>query len=262
LPPGSFSVEFQNVSFGYNRNASADRFSPDQAGLENDELTLHNLSFHLEPGKVLGLLGRTGSGKTTITRLLLRLYEPAAGAIRLNGLALADIPLSNLRRRVAIVTQEVHLFKASVRDNLALFDQTIPDEQLVAVLNELGLGEWFEALPQGLNTVLASGGNLSAGQAQLLAFARVFLRDPGLVILGEASSRLDPATERLIERAVDRLLAGRTAIIIAHRLATLDRADDLLILAEGRVVEQGDRQRLLSSPASRFAELLQQGAAL
>jgi len=154
----------------------------------------------------------------------------------------------------------VQLFAASVRDNLTLFDASIPDERIMAVLAELGLLDWFFGLPHGLDTELQSGGGgLSAGEAQLLAFARVFLRDPGLVILDEASSRLDPATERLIERAVDRLLAGRTALIIAHRLATIERAHDVLILDSGRVREYGPRDSLARDDTSRFAELLRTG---
>src|SRR5207249_5291894 len=141
--------------------------------------------------------------------------------------------------------------------NLTLFDPGIPDDRIVAVLDELGLAAWYRALPAGLDTELAAGGGgLSAGEAQLLAFARVFLRDPALVILDEASSRLDPATERLIERAVDRLLADRTGIIIAHRLATVQRADDILILEGGRIREYGEREALRRNPDSRFAELL------
>ncbi len=152
----------------------------------------------------------------------------------------------------------MQLFGATLRDNLTLFDPAIPDERLLAVLRELGLGAWYAALPQGLDTPLAPDG-LSAGEAQLLAFARVFLRDPGLVILDEASSRLDPATERLIERVVDRLLAGRTAVIIAHRLATVERADEILILDGGRIVEHGPRADLAKSPTSRFNRLLRHG---
>jgi ABC-type multidrug transport system fused ATPase/permease subunit len=128
------------------------------------------------------------------------------------------------------------------------------------VLDHLGLRDWVEALPDGLDTSLqAGGGGLSAGQAQLLAFTRIFLRDPGLVVLDEASSRLDPATEALIERAVDRLLAGRTAVIIAHRLGTVTRADDILILEDGQVVEFGRRVELASDPESRLAQLLRTG---
>jgi ABC-type multidrug transport system fused ATPase/permease subunit len=220
---------------------------------------LHGLSLSLRPGEVLGVLGRTGSGKTTLTRLLFRLYEPTAGAIRLGGVGLPDTPLDELRRRVGIVTQDVQLFRASLRDNLSLFDQSIPDERIQAALEELGLGPWLRALPAGLDTELAGGEGLSAGEAQLLAFARVFLRDPGLVILDEASSRLDPATERLIEQAVGRLLHSRTAIIIAHRLATVQRADTILILDDGAVAECGPRADLMGDETSRFSELLRVG---
>jgi ABC-type multidrug transport system fused ATPase/permease subunit len=154
-----------------------------------------------------------------------------------------------------MVTQDVQVFNSSIRDNLSFFDGSVPDEKLVQVLSDIGLGGWFEAQPEGLDTELSAGG-LSAGEAQLLAFGRLFLADPGLVILDEASSRLDPATERLIEGAVSKLLRGRTAILIAHRLSTVDRADRLLILENGRVAEQGDRVALLKDPDSRFSQLL------
>jgi ATP-binding cassette subfamily B protein len=162
------------------------------------------------------------------------------------------------------VTQDVQLFHASVRDNVTLFDRAVPDERVAAVLEEVGLGGWLSNLPEGLSTDLAPGGGangLSAGEAQLLAFARVFLKDPGLVVLDEASSRLDPATERLLERAVDRLLSGRTAIVIAHRLSTVERADRVLILDKGRVVEEGAPARLAADPASRYSRLLRSGLA-
>jgi ATP-binding cassette subfamily B protein len=167
---------------------------------------------------------------------------------------------AELRARVAIVTQDIQLFSATVRDNLTFFDPGIPDERLMAALDTLGMGDWVRALPAGLDTVLASGGaGLSAGQAQLLAFARAFLRDPGLIILDEASSRLDPATERQLEHALTRLLQGRTAIIIAHRLGTLERVDQIMILEEGRVLERGPRAELLRDADSRYAQLLQVG---
>ncbi len=159
-----------------------------------------------------------------------------------------------------MVTQDVQLFHASVRDNLTFFDRRISDAQIEQVLRDLELWSWIQALPQGLETQLASGGqSLSAGEAQLLAFARVFLKDPGLVILDEASSRLDPATERLLERAVDRLLRDRTGIVIAHRLQTVQRADEIMILEHGEIVEYGPRAELARNPASRFYSLLQTG---
>jgi ATP-binding cassette subfamily B protein len=147
-----------------------------------------------------------------------------------------------------------------VRDNLTFFDPSIPDARILDVIHELGLRAWFEALPQGLDTVLASGGGgLSAGEAQLLAFTRIFLQDPGLVILDEASSRLDPATEALIERAVDRLVQDRTAIIIAHRLGTVQRANEIMILEDGHICEYGERAHLVRDPATHFYHLLQTG---
>jgi ATP-binding cassette subfamily B protein len=241
---GPLAVEFDSVSFGYGE----------------EEMVLHNLSFRLEPGRVLGLLGRTGSGKTTVTRLLFRLYDRASGSIRLAGHDIRGATLEQLRHSVGMVTQDVQLFGATVRDNLTLFDTTIPDQHILDTIYDLGLERWFKSLPDGLDTQLGpGGGGLSAGEAQLIAFARVFLRDPGLVILDEASSRLDPATEQLIERAVEKLLRGRTGIIIAHRLHTVGRADEILILEEGRIIEQGNRVRLTLDDDSRFSHLLKAG---
>ncbi len=214
---------------------------------------------------MLGVLGRTGSGKTTLTRLLFRLYEPQTGKISLApaGQPFVDIqqiPLPMLRSRIGMVTQNIELFHASVRDNLTFFDPTVPDDQILAALDTLGLCRWYDGLKSGLDTVLESGGSgLSAGEAQLLAFTRIFLRDPGLVILDEASSRLDPVTESLVERAVQGLTAQRTALIIAHRLKTLEHADKILILEKGRVVEFGDRLALALNPKARFHHLLRSG---
>ena len=244
LPTGALSAEFRHVSFAY----------------DGDERVLHDLSFRLLPGRVLGLLGRTGSGKTTLTRLLARLYEPDTGAILLGGTDIRDVRLAELRQRVAMVTQDVQLFRATLRDNLTFFDRGIADQRILAVLDELGLADWYRALPRGLDTELESGGSgLSAGEGQLLAFARVFLRDPGIVILDEASSRLDSATEQLVERAVARLLRGRTGIIVAHRLATVLRADEIMIVEHGRIREHGPRELLAGDPGSHFATLLRVG---
>jgi ATP-binding cassette subfamily B protein len=272
LPPGPLAVEFEAVSFGYETDGTdatpyAAQGSPaDHARGPQlaKEMVLHDLTFQLPAGTVLGLLGRTGSGKTTLTRLLFRLYDPDTGSVRLgDGASSTDVgqvSLAALRRRVGMVTQNIQLFHATVRDNLTFFDDSILDASILRVIQELGLWEWYEALPDGLDTVLESGGgSLSAGEAQLLAFMRIFLQDPGLVILDEASSRLDPATEQLIERAVDRLVENRTAIIIAHRLGTVQRADQIMILEGGRISECGARTSLASDPASRFHGLLQTG---
>src|SRR5207245_2576268 len=186
-------------------------------------------------------------------RLLMRFYDPTAGVVRLGGVDARDARLAEVRGRATLVSQDVQLFHASVRDNLTLFDRSIGDDRIRDVLERIGLGPWLRSLPggRGLDAELRAGA-LSAGEAQLVAFARVFLRDPGLVILDEASSRLDPATERHIERAIDALLERRTAIVIAHRLATVQRGDGIAILSEGRVSEHGPRAAVPAEPWSRF----------
>jgi ABC-type multidrug transport system fused ATPase/permease subunit len=238
------ALTFEDVSFSY---GGGDR-------------VLDGLTFQLKPGCVLGLLGRTGSGKTTLARLIFRLYDPGSGSVQINGTDLRELQLETVRRNVAIVTQDVQLFRASIRDNLTFFDRSIPDAQILATLEELELGDWYRSLPKGLDTELDTGNrSLSAGEAQLLAFTRVFLRNPGLVILDEASSRLDPATEQRLERAIDKLLRNRTAIIIAHRLGTVHRADEIMILDGGRMIEYGERKQLALDSNSRFHRLLQTG---
>ncbi len=157
-----------------------------------------------------------------------------------------------------MVTPNVQLFDATIRDNLTLFDRRISDEQIMQVIDELGLRSWYTSLSDGLDTRLAGSG-LSAGEAQLLTFTRIFLKDPSIVILDEASSRLDPTTEHLVERAVRKLLRGRTAIIIAHRLATVEHVDEIMILDGGRILEHGPRAQLAADPHSRFAHLLRTG---
>ena len=252
LPSGALAVELRGVTFTYEPWSS-----PESPGIP----VLRDVSFSLPAGRTLGLLGRTGSGKTTLSRLLFRLYDPQAGAVLLGEeRAMRDvrqITLGELRARVGMVTQNVELFDGTVRDNLTFWDSTISTARIEAVLRELGLSDWLDALPQGLESPVSAGGaSLSAGQAQLLAMARVFLQDPGLVIMDEASSRLDPATEELVQQATNRLLAGRSGIIIAHRLATMESVDHILILDEGRVVEQGPRAALAADPTSRLSALL------
>ncbi|WP_248925785.1 ABC transporter ATP-binding protein [Paenibacillus hamazuiensis] len=244
LPPGALSVRFDRVTFGY----------------EADSTTLQEIDFELQRGKVLGLLGRTGSGKTTLARLLLRFYDPQQGRILLGGTDIREAKLADLRGKVGLVTQNIELFQGTLRDNLTFFDESVPDNFIVQVLEELGMGRWLGSLPLGLDTPLESGGGgLSAGEAQLISFARVFLADPGLVILDEASSRLDPATEQKIESATAKLLKDRTCIIIAHRLATIQKADHILILDNGRIAEFGERARLAADPGSRYSRTLEIG---
>ncbi|BDP43108.1 ABC transporter ATP-binding protein [Deinococcus aetherius] len=246
LPPGPLDLTFEDVTFSY---------VPEDPTVRP---VLGGVSFHLPAGQTLGLLGRTGSGKTSLTRLVSRLFDPSEGHVRLGGLDTREVRLESLRTRVAVVTQDVQLFQASVRDNLSFFDPEVPDEQVEAALREVGLGSWLDRLSDGVRTPLPTG-SLSAGQAQLLAFARVMLRNPAVIILDEPSSRLDPATETQLTRAMTRLLAGRTAIVIAHRLETVARADRILVLGEGRVLEDGPRADLARDPGSHYAGLLRVG---
>lgn len=245
LPPGGLGIAFDGVTFAYGDGPPV----------------VDGVTLDVPAGTSLGLLGRTGSGKSTLTRLVFRLVDPAAGAVRLGGVDLRAVRLADLRQRVALVTQDVQLFHASVRDNVTLFAPSVPDDRVAAAVQAVGMGDWLAGLPDGLATPLAPGGGLSAGQAQLLALARVFLRAPDVVVLDEASSRLDPATEARLEAALDRLLAGRTVIVIAHRLATVRCVDAVAVLDAGRVVEHGPRAALAADPATRFARLLRSAEA-
>jgi ATP-binding cassette, subfamily B, bacterial len=244
LPIGPLSIRFDDVSFGY---------TPEKK-------VLRDLSFELCAGKTLGLLGRTGSGKTTMTRLLYRAYDVQQGALQIGGVDVNQATLCELRSRIGVVTQDVQLFHASIRDNLTFFDPGVSDERLEQVISDLNLAQWYASLPAGLDTILSGGGmTLSSGEAQLLAFARVFLQNPDIVILDEASSLLDPLTEKLIECAIARLLAGRTGMVIAHHLETVQHVDEILILEDGKICEYGDRSKLAEDPTSRFSHLLKTG---
>ncbi|HZO72503.1 MAG TPA: ABC transporter ATP-binding protein [Ktedonobacteraceae bacterium] len=242
LPQGPLSVEFKHVTFEY----------------DADVPVLRDVNFAVEPGKILGVLGRTGSGKTTLARLVFRFYDSQQGCVYVGGISAQEMRLQELRRHIGVVTQDVQFFQASVRDNLTFFDREIPDERILTTIADMGLSAWYGSLPQGLDTMLGAGAvGLSAGEAQLLAFTRVFLHDPGVIILDEASSRLDPATAALLESTMDKLLAGRTAIIIAHRLSTVQRTDSILILEHGALLEYGERELLARDPSSHFFRLLQ-----
>jgi len=241
LPALALPVEARNLVFSYEGD---------------NNLVLDRVSFSLPRGETLGIIGRTGSGKSTLARLIARQYDPSAGELLLGGIPTAAMSVRTIRERISFVTQEVQVFQASVRDNLTFFDDTYSDDTLIGILRELGLMDWYRALPVGLDTMMESGSNgLSAGEGQLLALARAFLRNPSIVVLDEASAKLDPITENLVGRALKRLLDGRTGVIIAHRLATLEQVDHLLLLDGGRILEFGKRTEIEKDPHSHYARL-------
>ncbi|MCE2851482.1 MAG: ABC transporter ATP-binding protein [Roseiflexaceae bacterium] len=248
MPAQAPAIAFDRITFAY----------PDEE--VDKHPVLRDVSFVIPPQKVVGLLGRTGSGKSTLIRLLFRLYDVNAGEIRFDQAPIRDFTLASLRQHVGLVTQDVQLFYATVRDNLTFFNKDISDDRLYEALRTLGLQRWLEQQPDGLDTLLMANGAVSAGEAQLIALARVYLKQPHVVILDEASARIDPETEKLVERALDTVLAGKTAIIIAHRLQTVRRCDYIAILGDGQLIEYGAEHDLRANEQSRYATLLRTGS--
>ena len=240
-------VVFEGVSFAY----------------RPDEPILQDLSFRIAPGEHVALVGPTGSGKTTLIRLLCRLYEPQLGRIMLDGVDIRTIPLRRLRKQLGVVLQDTFLFSGNVADNLRL-DASIDDQRLREICRDLGLDPLLNRLPQGLDTELRErGGNLSSGERQLLAVARVAIRNPTVLVMDEATAFMDPSTEATLQRDLDRLLERRTAVVIAHRLATVEAADRIMVLRRGKLVEQGTHLELRAQGGlySQLAELQERGLA-
>lgn len=225
------SIEFRNLSFRY----------------DSDIPVIDNVSVHIKAGEKLAIVGPTGSGKSTLIRLLGRFYDFDNGKIFLDGIDLNHIHSHDLRRRVGVVLQDFHIFSGSVYDNIALGDDRIDKERAIAAAKTVNAHRFINALPQGYDTELSERGqNLSQGQRQLLAFARVLAADPEILILDEATASIDTETELLIQDALDKLTAGRTSIIIAHRLQTIQEADRIMVLKDGRIVELGTHTELLA----------------
>ncbi|HQY14066.1 MAG: ABC transporter ATP-binding protein [Actinobacteria bacterium] len=252
---GPLAIDFDAVSFGYaSIGHSSLHHSPADTGTSDGDRVLHQISLSIGAGRSVGIVGRTGSGKTTLSRLVVRLVEATHGQVRLGGVAIADIPMVELRRRVALIPQEVELFSGTVRDNVTLFDPDPTDQQVAGALHRVGLSALVTG---GIHRELGAGGaGLSAGEAQLLALARVWLREPDLVVLDEATARIDPATEVQLETAIAELMRGRTTIVIAHRLSTLRHVDEIVVLDHGIVVEHGTREALAADTSGRFHQLL------
>jgi len=216
------------------------------------------LDLVIPAGQTVALVGTTGAGKTTIAKLATRFYDPTGGRVLLDGIDVRDLVSDDLRRNVVMVTQENYLFTGSIADNIRFGRPGATMEEIVAATTALGAHDFIAAMPQGYDTPVShQGGRLSAGQRQLIAFARAFLADPAVLILDEATSSLDIPSERLVQRALQTVLAGRTAVIIAHRLSTVEIADRVLVLEHGRVVEDGSPRELVAGGEGRFAGLHQ-----
>ena len=240
-------VLFENVSFFYRK----------------DEPIINDLSFKIKPGDHVALVGPTGSGKTTLIRLLCRLYEPQKGNIYIDGQNIKSIPIDSLRKQLGVVLQDTFLFSGNVADNLRL-DSSIDNQRLKDVCSDLGLDNLLRKLPNGLDTYIRErGGNLSSGERQLLSIARVAIRDPKILIMDEATAFMDPSTEATLQRDLDRLLEKRTALVIAHRLATIEASDRILVMRKGSLIEEGTHEELraLGGLYSQLAELQEKGLA-
>ena len=241
LPPFSSEIEFRDVTFRY----------PDDEGA-----VLRGVSFAVRAGEVMAVVGLSGAGKSTLVNLVPRFHDVTGGAILIDGVDVRDVTLPSLRRAIGIVTQETFLFDASVADNIAYAAPGTPRESIVAVARAAHAHEFIVDLPQGYDTVIGERGQrLSGGQRQRLTIARALLKNPPILVLDEATSALDAESELLVQDALARLLLNRTAFVIAHRLSTIRRADAIIVLEGGRVVESGRHEELLARPGSSYAKL-------
>ena len=227
-------VEFDGVSFAY-----------------GEDKVLHDVGFRIRPGETLAIVGETGAGKSTIVKLLSRFYDPTAGEVRVDGHDLRGVRGSSLRRHMGVVLQDTFLFTGTIGDNIRYSRSDATEEEVVAAAKAVGADDFIRRFPKEYETqVRERGGRLSVGERQLVSFARALLADPKLLVLDEATSSVDLATEARIEKALEKLLAGRTSIVIAHRLSTIRRADRILVLGNGRVIEEGTHDELLARPSA------------
>ncbi len=229
IPPDWSEIRFENVTFTY----------------EDGKPALEDVTFALKRGERVALAGPSGGGKTTVTNLLLRFYEPGAGRITLDGVDIRSYALKAWRQGIGLVLQDIHLFPGTVADNMRVFSREIPDAALDTAVEAIGARDTLERLPLGYETSLAEGGqNLSMGERQLISFARAVVRDPQILVLDEATSSVDPGTERHLQESLHRLLQGRTSLIVAHRLSTITTSDRILVLQRGQLVEEGSHADL------------------
>jgi len=223
-----------------------------------DEEILKGISFDIQAGKTLAIVGSTGSGKTTIINLLGRLYDIQSGSITIDDIPIHEYELSAIREKMAVVLQDVFLFGGSIYDNIRLRHPSISDEQIIEASKTIGAHKFFKDLPGGYNfTVMERGGNLSMGQRQLISFVRALVFDPNILVLDEATSSIDVETESVIQNAIDKLLKKRTSIVIAHRLSTVKKADQILVLNKGKVAQIGTHDELVADTKGIYYELQQ-----
>lgn len=244
-------LRFEGVRFAYDATPSSGNSGegpevPVRSG--ESPLALDDVSFTVRRGERVALVGPSGGGKTTIVGLLLRFYEPTEGRITIDGVDIRDYTLSAWRDLLGLVLQDIHLFPGTIAENLAVFLEDTPREQLEAAVQALGAEDVLERLPAGLATELSEGGqNLSMGERQIVCFARALVRRPEILVLDEATSSVDPVTERRIQESLDRLMRGRTSLVVAHRLSTITSADRILVLERGRIVQEGRHADLLAA---------------
>ena len=250
LPSGALEVELQDVTFAYptSDKVSLESLEMRSADKGGGSAVLQDISLYAKAGEVVALVGPSGAGKTTITGMVARLYDPTSGTVRVGGEDLRDVSFESLRDRVGVVTQEAHMFHDSIRGNLLYAKPDATDAQLQDALRAANVWGLIERLPHGLETVVGDRGpRLSGGEKQRLAIARLLLKAPSVVILDEATAHLDSESEVLVQRALDNALSGRTAVVIAHRLSTVRNADQILVIDSGRVVQRGKHQELLAA---------------
>jgi ATP-binding cassette subfamily B protein len=251
IPAGPITVELDDVHFRYPTAAEVSLASLEGVARLDDaapEPVLHGVSLRVEPGRTLALVGPSGAGKSTIAGLVSRLYDPTSGAVRLGGVDLRDTTLASVRAAVGVVAQDVHLFHDTLRANLRYARPDASDAELEAALRAAQVWTVIERLPEGLDTVVGDRGyRLSGGEKQRIAIARLLLKDPGVVVLDEATAHLDAGSEAAVQDALAVALAGRTSVVIAHRLATIRNADQIAVVDDGRVVELGTHDELVAA---------------